>query len=79
MHYVHRMTLMIHTASCDNFLESQGIPSYYEALLRNLSRQSLREFELVYVDSFYEENREKFDRLLSGLNFIAKHVPIQPS
>lgn len=76
MHYVHRMTLMIHTASCDNFLESQGIPSYYEALLRNLSRQSLREFELVYVDSFYEENREKFDRLLSGLNFIAKHVPI---
>ena len=59
MNYVHRMSLMIHTASCDNFLEAQGIPSYYEALLRNLSRQTLREFELVYVDTFYEENKEK--------------------
>ena len=76
MNYVHRMSLMIHTASCDNFLEAQGIPSYYEALLRNLSRQTLREFELVYVDTFYEENKEKFDKLLSGLNFNVKHVPI---
>lgn len=76
MNYVHKISLMIHTASCDNFLESQGIPSYYEALLKNLSRQSLREFELVYVDTFYDDNKARFDGLISGLNFNVKHIPI---
>ena len=49
---------MIHTASCDFFLENQGIKSYFENILRNLSRQTLKEFEFIYVDTFYEENKE---------------------
>jgi len=76
MHYVHKISLMIHTASYDDFLESQGIPSYFTALLKNLSQQTIKEFELVYVDTFYEDNKEKFDSLLPGLKFIVKHIPV---
>ena len=76
MHFVHKVSLMIHTASCDNFLENQGIQSYFHNLLKNLSRQTLKEFEFIYVDTFYDDNKDKFDRLLPGLPFIVKHVPV---
>ena len=76
MHFVHKISFMIHTASCDFFLENQGIKSYFENLLRNLSRQTIKEFEFIFVDTFYEENKEKFDRLMPGLPFIVKHVPV---
>ena len=75
-HFVHKISLMIHTASYDNFLECQGIPSYFKALLDNLQRQTIHQFELVYVDTFYEQNKERFDSYLPGLKFIVKHVPI---
>jgi glycosyltransferase involved in cell wall biosynthesis len=67
---------MIHTASCDNFLNNQGIQSYFASLLKNLSRQTLKEFELIYIDTFYNDNKVFFDSLNSGLPFILKHVPI---
>ena len=76
MRYVHNMTIMIHTASCDNFLENQGMPSYHAAVLECLRRQTLKSFELVYVDTFYEDNRDAFERMLPSLPFIVKHVPV---
>lgn len=79
MHYVHKISFMIHTASADSFLENQGIASYFEALLKNLSRQTLQQFELIYIDTFYEDNKEKFNSLLPGLTFIVKHVPVHPN
>lgn len=78
MPHVHKMTLMIHTASDDRFLENQGVGSYFAAVLKNLSRQTMKQFELVYVDTFYEENRQAFATLTSGLGFVCKHVPVHP-
>ena len=79
MKYVHKVSLMIHTASYDNFLDCHGIKSYFKALLANLQRQNMHEFELIYVDTFYDENREKFDSYLPGLKFIVKHIPVHES
>lgn len=76
MHYVHKISLMIHTASHDAFLNNQGIKSYFTSLLKNLSRQTLKEFELIYIDTFYDNNKDFFNSLNSGLPFILKHVPI---
>jgi len=76
MHYVHRISFIIHTASCDNFLENQGISSYFLAVVENLKRQTLKEFEFIYVDTFYEDNKEKFGSIIPRLPFIVKHVPI---
>lgn len=75
-----QLTLMIHTASPDDFLRSQGIPSYFEALAFNLMCQRVEggavEFELVYVDTYHAENRERFAREVCGLDFQIKHVPV---
>ncbi len=76
MHFVHKISLMIHTASPDDFLSGQGIPSYYRALLENLRRQTIKEFELVYVDTFHDSNRDRFGQYVAGLPFITKHVPV---
>lgn len=66
---------MIHTASQDNFLTNQGIPSYFGALTDNLSRQTFFNFELIYVDTYYEDNKENFK---FPSDFPIKHVPIHP-
>jgi len=76
MPHVHKMTIMIHTASDDRFLGNQGVSSYFAALLQNLKRQTLKQFELVYIDTFYEENRQEFSKLMRGIGFVCKHVPI---
>lgn len=76
MNYVHRVSLIIHTASCDSFLENQGINSYFLSVVENLKRQTLKEFEFIYVDTFYEENKEKFGSVIPYLPFIVKHVPL---
>jgi len=55
MNYIHNISLMIHTASQDNFLKNQGIDSYFENVCINLSRQSHKSFELIYIDTFYED------------------------
>jgi hypothetical protein len=68
------ITITIHTASLDNFLISQGIPSYFEAVVENLSHQTFKDFELVFVDTYYDENKEKFNQVKS--TFTIKHVPI---
>lgn len=68
------ITVQIHTASCDDFLESQGVNSYFESLIENLSHQTFKDFELVYIDTYYEDNKEKFSQMKSP--FVVKHVPI---
>jgi hypothetical protein len=69
-----KISLMIHTASFDDFLNDHQINSYFEALVNNLEFQIFKDFELVYIDTFYEENKEKFAAIKS--NFQIKHVPV---
>lgn len=68
------ITVQIHTASCDDFLFCQGIRSYFESLISNLSHQTFKNFELVYIDTYYEDNKEFFSTIKS--DFVVKHVPI---
>lgn len=70
------ISLMIHTASIDSFMAVQNIPSYFTALADSLRYQTYPSFELVYVDTFYEVNREKFQQVIAGLPYRIKHVPI---
>jgi len=74
-----RISLMVHTASCDNFMHRQGIPSYFNALARTLARQTFSDFELIYIDSFYEDNKDTFAAYASTVPFIVKHVPVHPA
>jgi hypothetical protein len=67
-----KITLMIHTASQDGYLAEHGIPSYFAALTENLGRQTFKDFELVYVDTYYEDNKEAF----ANAPVVVKHVPI---
>ena len=71
-----KLSLMIHTASLDTFLESQGIKSYFQAVCRNLCEQKFRSIEFIYVDTFYENNKIKFDSIVKKMPFTVKHVPI---
>jgi hypothetical protein len=79
MHYVHKVTVTIHTASQDDFLKNQGIDSYFENVCINLARQTFRSFELVYIDTFYEENKNKFDSIFPKHAIYVKHVPLHPN
>lgn len=72
------VSLMIHTASADSFLAEQGIPSYFGALVRCLQHQAFTNFELVYVDTYHEENRERFTDLANVTPFQIKHVAVHP-
>lgn len=76
-----KVSLLIHTASADDFLVSQGIPSYFNALLWNLENQSFKDFELVYIDTYHDTNRETFRRYCeeSDKEFKVKHVPVHPA
>ena len=76
MQYVHKVTVTMHTASEDNFLQNQGIESYFENVCINLSRQTFRSFELIYIDTHYEQNREKFDSIFPKYALYVKHVPV---
>jgi glycosyltransferase involved in cell wall biosynthesis len=71
-----KISLMIHTASCDNFLTNQGINSYFKALTNCLKKQKHKDFELIFVDTFYEENKENFSSMINSLEFQVKHVEI---
>ena len=71
-----KISLMIHTASFDDFLTNQGINSYFKSLTHCLGFQTFKDFELIYVDTFYEENKEQFAAVISTLPFQVKHVPI---
>jgi hypothetical protein len=71
-----KLSLMIHTASTDNFLQLQGIRSYFDALIANLRTQTFQDFEFIYVDTYHEENQARFSRVIAGLPFQVKHVPV---
>jgi len=70
------ISLLIHTASTDNFMAGQGIPSYFVALIENLNQQKHDSFELVYTDTFHEENRATFHWVIKTAKFPVKHVAI---
>ena len=74
-----KLSLIIHTASVDAFLTSQGIPSYFAALVDNLTFQTFQDFELVYVDTYYEQNRDRFQGVAAGFCRQVKHVPVHPN
>lgn len=71
-----KITVTIHTASLDDFLSDQGIKSYFSSVLTNLKRQTFKDFELIYIDTFHETNKDNFAALTKGLPFQVKHVPI---
>ena len=73
------LSLMIHTASPDAFLATLGIPSYFAALCANLTHQSFQDFELVYVDTYHEQNRNPFAATRVRTPFLVKHVPVHPA
>jgi hypothetical protein len=72
------ISVLIHTASEDDFLTQQDISSYFRALTDNLTQQTFKEFELVFVDTFYEENRQYFREIVAQQPFQIKHVPVHP-
>ncbi|RDJ35494.1 MAG: glycosyltransferase family 2 protein [Crenarchaeota archaeon] len=72
-----KISLMIHTASFDDFLKNQGINSYFESLIDNLERQTFKDFEFIYIDTFYEDNKDRFASYPSS--FCVKHVPVHPN
>lgn len=67
---------MIHTASLDDFLQNQSIDSYFTSVTRCLTKQTFKEFEFIYIDTFYEDNKDKFQNIIAGLPFVVKHVPV---
>lgn len=71
------ITVTVRTASRDGFLQGQGVRSAFRALLQCLEAQSFQSFELVYVDTYHEENREEFAAIKTS--FRVKHVPIHPN
>lgn len=73
-----KVSLMIHTASPDDFLREQGIPSYFVALTETLRQQTFMDFELIYIDTYHAENRARFWALRGYLPYCVKHVPVHP-
>lgn len=71
-----KISVMIHTASFDNFLQNQNIQSYFESVTDCLSRQTFKAFEFIYIDTFYETNKDRFNEIISKLPFQVKHVPV---
>ncbi len=73
-----QISLLIHTASPDDFLANQGIPSYFLALVESLVHQSHRDFELVYVDTYHAGNHPRFIGAIRNASVSVKHVPVHP-
>ena len=69
-----KISLTIRSASRDNFLATQGIPSFFEAVMWCMHEQTFTDFEFIYVDTHYDENRERFATINPG--FQVKHVPV---
>lgn len=74
-----KLSLAIHTASADGFLKNQGITSYFKSVTNNLAAQTFKDFEFIYVDTFYEDNVTNFSSIIQNLPFVVKHVPIHPN
>lgn len=71
-----KISLLIHTASFDDFLIDQGIKSYFSSLVNCLNHQTFRNFELIYIDTFYDHNKNYFNEIINKSPFQIKHVPI---
>jgi predicted O-methyltransferase YrrM len=71
-----KISLLIHTASYDNFLFNQGIHSYFETVTDCLKRQTFKDFEFIFIDAFYEDNKDNFKKIIKSLPFLVKHVAI---
>lgn len=72
-----KISVIIHTASKDNFLENNGVKSYFQSVVENLKFQTFKDFEFIYVDTqYYEENKDDFKKIINKNNFKIKHVPI---
>lgn len=69
-----KLSVTIRCASRDNFLASQGIPSFFKAVCWCFGEQTFRDFEFIFVDTYYEENRELFAAVAP--RFRVKHVPV---
>lgn len=72
------ISLMINTASIDCFLQEHKIDSYFRALTENLKQQTFTDFELIYVDTFYDDNAAKFADIIAKLPYQVKHVGVHP-
>jgi hypothetical protein len=71
-----KISVMIHTASHDSFLSNKGISSYFEDVVENLSNQSFKDFEFIYIDTWFEENKSHFEEFVKRFPFTVKHVPV---
>ena len=71
-----KMTFTIRTASQDDLLAAQGVPSYFAGVLHCLRQQTFQDFEFVYVDMNYEEHKDAF--AAHKTDFVVKHVPPHP-
>lgn len=69
-----KISITVRTASKDDFLACQGITSAFESLLWCLEHQTFWDFEFIYVDTYYEQNRERFAAVRTSLP--VKHVPV---
>ncbi len=69
-----KISFTIHTASFDTFLKEKGVDSYFESVVECLKRQTFNDFEFIYIDTFYEENKDKFSAI--DAPFLIKHVPL---
>ena len=72
-----KISFMIHTASEDTFIEeSTGWGSYFNAVTTCLKDQEFKDFEFVYIDTYYEDNKDRFAEIIEKLPYPVKHVPI---
>lgn len=74
-----QVSVLLHTASRDDFLAEHGIPSYFAALCHNLKRQMVTgapTFELVYCDANWGRHCGHHAALITELPFCVKHVPV---
>ena len=71
-----KISLTIRVASRDNFLQEHNIGSYFKCVVQCLNNQIFKDFELIYVDTYQEENAEAFASIQK--NFALKHVQIHP-
>ena len=69
-----KISLMIHTASHDCFLKNQGINSAFQMIVDCLLQQSFKEFEFIYIDTYYDDNKLTFQKI--DTPFVVKHVPV---
>ena len=51
-----------------------------DILKANLTRQTLQDFELIFIDGLYEERKEEVEKYFNGINIkhiSDKHIPIE--